>query len=230
MGKTWVITGASRGIGLEFVRQLLGSGENVTVLARRLKSSPALQEAGREHAGRLNLIEADVTRDSDVMDAAAAMGGKPVDCLINNAGILREADLGLKDLDVFKVEEQLLVNAVAPLRVTKAFLPLLTKAPAPPVVANITSLMGSIAETSSGAYGYRMSKAALNMFTKCLAADLPDGIALSLHPGWVKTDMGGPGAIVEPKDSVAGLLKVIRSATKAQSGGFFGFRGEVIPW
>lgn len=229
MAKTWVITGASRGIGLEFVRQLLESGENVTVLARRLNSAQALRDAKSEYAGLLNLIEADVNRDSDVADAALALGGKQIDYLVNNAGILREADADLEQLNIFKVEEQLMVNAVAPLRVTKAFLALLKTAPQP-VVVNITSKMGSIADTSEGAYGYRMSKAALNMFTKCLAADLPSGIALALHPGWVKTDMGGSGAMVEAKDSVAGLLKVIRAAKKDQSGGFYDFRGESIPW
>lgn len=229
MGKTWVITGASRGIGLEMVRQLLGAGEMVVVLARHLNSAEALQELKRRAPQHLTLIEADVNRDADVAQAVSSLNGKSVDYLINNAGILRETDLSLKALHLSVVEEQIRVNALGPLRVTQAFLPLLNKADHP-VVANITSKMGSIADTSSGAYGYRMSKAALNMFTKCLAAELPNGIALSLHPGWVKTDMGGAGAMVETADSVAGLLKVIRSATRAQSGGFFGYRGEMIPW
>lgn len=116
------------------------------------------------------------------------------------------------------------------MRSAKAFLPLLKKS-AHPIIANMTSQMGSIGDNGSGgSYAYRISKAALNMFTKTLAHELPSATVLSLHPGWVKTDMGGSGAPTETRDSAAGLLKVIKSASTKQSGHFLNFRGQEIEW
>lgn len=225
----WVITGASRGIGLELVAQVLESGDRVTSIARNLDSQTSLRNLQGRYAERLTALDADVARDEDVARAARELGDEVVDVLVNNAGILREADLALEQLNLALVEEQFQVNALAPMRVTRAFLPHLRRSDRP-IVANISSKMGSIADASSGSYGYRMSKTGLNMFTKCLAAELDGGIALALHPGWVQTSMGGSNAPVEVKDSAAGLLNVIRSATLEQTGQFFGFRGERIPW
>ena len=116
------------------------------------------------------------------------------------------------------------------MRVTKAFLPLLAKS-SRPIVANITSLMGSISDNGSGgSYAYRISKAALNMFSKNLSLELRNGIVLSLHPGWVKTDMGGASAPTEKRDSAAGLIRVIRESNPEQTGGFYNFRGETLSW
>jgi NAD(P)-dependent dehydrogenase (short-subunit alcohol dehydrogenase family) len=227
--KHWLVTGASRGIGLELTKQLLQMGERVTAVARNLTAASALQRLKEEFASQLVLIEADVTSDSDIAHVAKALEAAPIDFLINNAGILREAEVSLGELSLELVNEQFAVNVLAPLRVTQALLPLLKKS-SRPVVANISSKMGSIADTSSGAYGYRMSKAALNMFSKCLAAELPHGISLSLHPGWVKTEMGGARAPVETRDSATGLLRLIRSCQPSQSGKFFDFRGDPIAW
>jgi NAD(P)-dependent dehydrogenase (short-subunit alcohol dehydrogenase family) len=116
------------------------------------------------------------------------------------------------------------------MRVTKAFYPLLNKSEHP-VIANITSLMGSIEDNSSGGnYAYRMSKAALNMFTKTLSVEFKKAVVLSLHPGWVKTDMGGSGATTETSESAAGLLKVIRESSPKSSGHFFNFKGQPLHW
>jgi NAD(P)-dependent dehydrogenase (short-subunit alcohol dehydrogenase family) len=227
--KHWVVTGASRGIGLEMVSQLLRAHEKVTVIARGLAANDTLQGLKRDFPAQLHLLQADVTSDDEVRRAAEALVGQNVDVLVNNAGILRESAAPLSELDLQLITEQLLVNALAPVRVTRALLPMLLKAERP-IVANITSKMGSIAEASKAAYGYRMSKAALNMFSKCLAAELPHGISLSLHPGWVKTEMGGAEAPVEIPDSASGLLTVIRSAQPEQSGKFFDFRGSAISW
>jgi len=227
--KHWVVTGASRGIGLELVTQLLRAQEKVTVIARGLATNETLQRLKSDFSTQLHLLQADVTVDDEIERVATALGGQSVDVLVNNAGVLRESAAPLSEINIQLVTEQLLVNAVAPLRVTRALLPMLLKAERP-IVANITSKMGSIADASKGAYGYRMSKAALNMFTKCLAAELSHGISLSLHPGWVKTEMGGSEAPVEIPESVSGLLNVIRSAQPEQTGKFFDFRGNTIPW
>ena len=228
--KHWVITGASRGIGLEIVKQLLDADEQVTALARNSANAPELQELSDEHPARLRVVDADVTKEIDLDRAVKAIDGVPVDILINNAGVYKESDGRLSELDPKTVEQTFLVNSLGPLRVTRAFLPLLSKSKSP-VIANITSLMGSISDNASGgSYAYRMSKAALNMFTKNLSLELKNSVVLSLHPGWVKTDMGGPSAPTEKRESAAGLIKTIRSATREQSGGFYNFRGENLSW
>ena len=228
-GKHWVITGASRGIGLEMVGQLLASKVDVTALVRQPSKAKALQALAEGHS-HLRILEADVTRDSDVIRAAESLNGKTIDVLVNNAGIYMEGDGQLSELDPKIVEQTFIVNALGPMRTTKAFLPLLRKS-SRPVIANITSKMGSIADNGSGgSYAYRMSKSALNMFTKTLSIEFPQAIVLSLHPGWVKTDMGGSNAPTEPRDSASGLIHVIREAAAKDSGRFFDFRNESIKW
>jgi NAD(P)-dependent dehydrogenase (short-subunit alcohol dehydrogenase family) len=212
------------------VRQLLESNENVTALARNALNIRQLQELQRAYPARLQVLEADVTKELDLDRAAKLMENTTVDVLINNAGVFKNGEGAFKNLNLQMVENEIAVNALGPMRVTLAFFKLLDKA-AHPVVVNITSQMGSIADNNSGGfYGYRMSKAALNMFTKSLSIDLPKATVLSLHPGWVKTDMGGNGAQLETKDSVTGLLKVIRECTSRDSGNFLNFRGDQLAW
>ncbi len=168
--------------------------------------------------------------DSDLAEVAIAVANQSaIDVLINNAGIYGRAH-GLEALELKQVEEVLLTNAVAPMRVTRALIPSLKKARQPKVV-HITSLMGSIADNESGgSYGYRMSKAALNMFSKTLSVDFPEFISLVIHPGWVKTDMGGKDAPLEIRDSARGILTVIEKSTPQHSGRFFDYEGEELPW
>lgn len=228
--KHWVITGAGRGIGLELVKQLLSGSEQVTAVARNVAKSEALQALLREYPARLRVLEADVTEEMDLDRAVKVLEGQPVDFLVNNAGVYMDQANSLKDLDFKMVERTFSINAIGPMRVTKCFLPLLAKVSSP-VIVNITSLMGSISDNGSGgSYSYRMSKAALNMFTKSLAIELPNAVVLSLHPGWVKTDMGGDRAPVSTSDSAAGLLKVIRKASTKESGQFFSYRGDTLSW
>ena len=217
-----VVTGANRGIGLALTTALRKRGH--TVLAACRNSSQELDALGVEVASGV-----DVSDDEGIARLHAAVGERAVDLLINNAGILVWGD-SLGSLDVEGIRRQFEVNALAPLRVTQALRPSLRKGSK---VAFITSRMGSIADNSSGgAYGYRMSKAALNMAGKSLAEDLKgEGIAVAiLHPGMVKTDMIRGHGQVEPADAAAGLLARIEALTLATTGGFWHQNGESLPW
>lgn len=216
----YLITGTNRGIGLEYCKQLKAKGERVIAVCREpsaeLKSLDVPIESG-----------IDVTSDDSVADLAKRLKGTTIDILINNAGII-EAN-SLDDLDFESLERQFRVNAVAPLRVTKALLPLI---PAGGKVILMTSRMGSIEDnTSGGFYGYRMSKTALSMAGKSLAEDLkPRNIAVGiLHPGMVQTRMTGFSGITT-SESVAGLLQRIEELNLSNSGTFWHAKGEVLPW
>ncbi len=217
-----VVTGANRGIGLALA-ELLKQRE-FSVLATCRKSSPALEALGVE-------IEAgiDVTDERSLETLVAAVGVREVDLLINNAGILERSG-SLSELDVASIRRQFEVNALAPLRVTAA---LRTRLRPGSKVGLITSRMGSIDDNGSGgAYGYRMSKAALNMAGKSLAVDLkPAGVAVAiLHPGMVRTDMTGAHGQVAPLDAARGLLARLDELTLETSGGFWHANGERLPW
>ncbi len=212
-------------------RQLLESGNTVYALARTPNKSKELQELKNKFPDRLKIFAVDINSDEQVSHFARELGSStPIDVLINNAGVYGEATNELEKLSLQKVIETLATNSVAPMRVTRALLPNLRRGRDPKVVS-ITSLMGSIQDNESGgSYGYRMSKAALNMFHKSFAADFQEFTSLVIHPGWVKTDMGGPSAPIEPEDSARGILQVIEKATPEDSGSFFDFEGDELPW
>lgn len=217
-----VVTGANRGIGLALTQLLRERGH--TVLAACRTSSKELAALGVEVVDGV-----DVTEESAIQSLGSAVGDRHVDLLINNAGILVWGD-SLKDLDVPGIRRQFEVNALAPLLVTSALRPRLRRGSK---VALITSRMGSIGDnTSGGGYGYRMSKAALNMAGKSLAEDLKsDGILVAiLHPGMVKTDMIGGHGQVEPADAAKGLLARIDELMPETTGGFWHANGERLPW
>jgi NAD(P)-dependent dehydrogenase (short-subunit alcohol dehydrogenase family) len=219
---TTVITGANRGIGLALTAQLKARGHHVLAACR--KSSPELDQLGVEV-----VAGADVATPEGIDKLRTAVGQRPVDLLINNAGILRW-DQSLDALDVDGIRAQFEVNALAPLRVTQALRGSLGRGAK---VAMITSRMGSIADNSSGAgYGYRMSKAALNAGSVSLAIELKKhGIALAiLHPGMVSTEMIGFKGQIEPDEAAKGLLARIDALTLETSGRFFHQNGEALPW
>jgi len=218
-----IVTGANRGIGLALTAALKERGQPVLAACRT--SSPELDRLGVEVVQGV-----DVATDAGIAALVAAVGSRPVALLVNNAGILVWGDR-LGELNVEGIRRQFEVNALAPLRLTDA----LRERLAPGAkVAFVTSRMGSIDDNSSGgAYGYRMSKAALNMAGKSLAVDLrPRGIAVAiLHPGMVKTDMVGPhGGQVEPADAARGLLARVDALTLETTGGFWHASGERLPW
>ncbi len=217
---TIVVTGANRGIGLELVRQR-AEGNHVVAVCRR--SSPELDALGvRVEAG------VDVTDAASVRALAERLAGARVDVLVNNAGLLTRE--GLDDLDFDRIERQMQVNAYGPLRLSAALAPRMAEGGK---LALVTSRMGSIGDnTSGGAYGYRMSKAALNMAGASLANDLrPRGIAVAiLHPGFVRTDMTGGRGNVEASEAARMLWERIDALTLETSGSFWHANGEVLPW
>jgi NAD(P)-dependent dehydrogenase (short-subunit alcohol dehydrogenase family) len=218
---TVCITGANRGIGLELARQMKARGDHVIAACRR--SSQALSELGVE------VVEGvDVTSEDGVARLIDALDGREIQILVNNAGVL--SDESLDDLDFDRIRRQLEVNSLGPLRVTAALRPHLRRGAK---VAIVTSRMGSIADNSSGGrYGYRMSKAAVNMAGVSLARDLAGaGIAVAiLHPGFVRTDMTGHQGLVEAAESAAGLIARIDELGLESSGSFRHSNGEVLPW
>ena len=219
---TYLITGANRGIGLEYCRQLKQRGDEAIAVCR--SASNELVDLDVKI-----ISDIDITVDASVDDLMTQLDGKAIDVLINNAGILKR--ITLEDLDFDSIRQQFEVNALGALQVTKALLPNLK---AGSKVIMMTSRMGSIEDnTSGGSYGYRMSKVALSMAGKSLSHDLkPRGIAVAiLHPGLVQTRMTGftPSGIT-PQQSVKGLLDRIDELNLDNTGTFWHSNGEILPW
>ncbi len=223
---TYLVTGANRGIGYEYCRQLQARGDQVIAVCRH--SSDELEALSKKPQIRVE-TEIDISDEDAVAALVESLNGQPVDVLINNAGIYRQSSLA--SLDINGIRKQFEVNAIAPLNFTKSLLPNLTSGSK---IALMTSRMGSIADNTSGSsYGYRMSKVALSMAGKSLAHDLkPEGIAVAiLHPGWVSTRMTDfTRSGISPEQSVNGLLARIDELTLATTGTFWHANGEVLPW
>ncbi len=236
-----VVTGANRGLGLEFTRQFLAAGDDVVATVRQPKKADELNKLLTASGGRGTAVRLDVVDPADVAAAALHIGERfgAVDLLVNNAGIWsapgqpeRASAGALAELRPEPVVEVLEVNAVGPILVTQALAPLLAAAGGA-IVVNLSSGLGSLARaTSRGNVAYGMSKAALNMATRHLAAELArqGTIVVAMSPGWVATDMGGPGAPLEPMESVRGMLNVVHGLTPVQSGKFLDHTGATVPW
>lgn len=225
----FLVTGANRGLGLEFTKQLLNAGHQVTATSRNPSEATDLRAL---ESSSLSLLALDISKPESVDAFAKALKDAAIDVLINNAGHYSRASVGFDHLNFDGVLHDFAVNAIGTLRVTQALLPNLRRGSAKKI-ANISSKMGSITDnTSGGSYAYRMSKAAVNMATRSLANDLrSEGFTvLTFHPGWVQTDMGGPNALIEPPESIAGMLKVVDNAGLEQSGRFWDYRGQELPW
>jgi NAD(P)-dependent dehydrogenase (short-subunit alcohol dehydrogenase family) len=230
MKKVWFITGASRGIGLEFCRQLLSKGQHVIAACRNPDGARELWELKSDYKSRFQYLALDVTDEKSVTEMARHLDGAAIDVLINNAGVLRGAEENFANVSFSDVARSFDVNTLGPMRVTRALLPML-KLSKTPTVIHITSKMGSIAgNTSGGYYGYRMSKTALNMFNKSFALEFPEITSVVMHPGWVKTEMGGAAAPLEADGSVAGMIQVIESLKLKDSGTFREYSGGEIAW
>ncbi|KDR15459.1 uncharacterized protein LOC110833571 isoform X2 [Zootermopsis nevadensis] len=246
--KSVLITGSNRGIGLELVKKLtdhVSPPKIIIAACRNPDSAQDLQEFSKTHKN-VHIIQLDMTQsdtfDKTVQEVENIVGDEGLNVLINNAGILKETAT-INDITAENLTLHYLTNTVGPIMLTKAFIPLLKKAAAKnsslplgvlrAAVINVTSVLGSISQnTSSGSHGYRESKAALNMATRSLSVELKgDGIlATVIHPGWVKTDMGGQNANLTVEISASNIVKTLYSLTEKQNAGFVQYDGKELPW
>lgn len=231
MSLCWVVTGANRGIGLEFVKQLSARGDRVLCTVRDPKRAAALREVAKSAPGTIDIFGCDTASDSGVEAFCRELGERPVDVLINNAGVIGSMT-SLEELDFADITHTFDVNALGPLRLTRGLLGALEKSTTRRVVS-ISSGMGSIADNANGgAYGYRLSKAALNMANRSMSVDLRERgfTCVVLNPGWVQTDMGGSQAPLPVDRSVRSMLELIDRLTPADSGRFLNVTGNDFPW
>jgi NAD(P)-dependent dehydrogenase (short-subunit alcohol dehydrogenase family) len=228
---TVLVTGANRGLGLEFARQYAKEKTYVFACCRNPRSASELNALAKDTPGGLSLHQLDVADRDSIPKLKREIGAEAIDIVINNAGIYGPRHQDGMNMDFDGWEETLHVNTLGPLRVTQAFLPNLKAGKEKKLIA-ITSGMGSIGETSGGYVAYRTAKAALNMLMRNLAIELKgDGIiAVPMNPGWVKTDMGGPTAPLSPTTSVTGMRKIIAELGLEDSGRFLSHDGREIPW
>ena len=231
MARHALVTGANRGIGLAFVRQLLARGDRVIAACRQPGKATALNTLAGEYPGRLRVLPLDVALEKSRAELVRELPlvCERLDLLVNNAGVLHSGER-FGQLSQASLEDSLRVNALGPLLVTEALAPTLADGAR---VANVSSMMSSLATRQEfRSPGYCMGKAAQNMATVQLAHALrPRGIVvLALCPGWVQTDMGGDGAQITPAQSVEGLLRVIDAAGPDDSGRFIDWRGEAMAW
>ena len=223
-----LITGANRGIGLQLTKHYIEAGWEVIATYRNAEGNEALQALA---SPQLTLLQADVNNDEGINKIASYFQGQGLDLLINNAGIY-----GPRDQTFGKVERQawreiLEVNTISPMMLAQSLADSLAQNKG--VLAIISSKVGSIDDNTSGnAYMYRSSKTAVNQVIKCLSIDLGprDITVVSLHPGWVRTDMGGPNGSIDVVESVAGLTNVIAHVSADQNGHFINYDGSPIPW
>lgn len=231
--KTTLITGASRGIGLEFCRQYAADGWRVLACCRLPEKAEELNRLAARYPELIIVHALDVADHVEIERLAQLLAGESIDLLINNAGIYPDSDKGgFGHTDYAEWLLAFRINTMAPLKMAETFAAQIARSKQKTIVT-ITSMMGSIADNGSGgSYLYRSSKAAVNMVVKSLAIDLkPLGItAVVFHPGWVQTDMGGPNALISTEQSVSGIRKVISKLTPADSGRFLAYDGKEIPW
>lgn len=223
---TLLITGANRGIGLELTKRYAAAGWRVIATCRDPQGAIALKAVN----GDVTVEALEVTDYAAVDKLSAKHAGIGIDLLLNNAGIYGNRDGALKISDFDTYLNVLQVNSVAPMKVALAFLPQVQTAKGK--IATISSRMGSIETSSGGSYVYRASKAAIKAAMHNLALDIKSAgvTVIVLHPGWVKTDMGGQGADIDVQTSAAGLQKTIDSAGLKDTGKFFNYDGSEIPW
>ncbi|MEM5474310.1 SDR family oxidoreductase [Hoeflea sp. AS60] len=224
---TILITGTNRGIGLELAKQALAKGWTVYGSARTVVTD---SDAHICDHPRFHDMVFDVTDHAAVRAAAAGLA-TPIDILINNAGTIGPERQSTLDMDFDGFAETFAINTLAPLAVVQAFLPNL-KLSANPRILTVTSWMGSLSHASSDRIAYRASKAAVNKVMQGLATDLkPMGIAVAnLHPGWVRTDMGGAGADIDAATSAGGILKIAEALTLDGTGKFYNYDGSPLAW
>jgi len=229
--KTVMITGVGRGIGYQLAKEYLTRGYKVIGTVRNEAAKARLNSLARDLDATASLHWLEITDSRSIERMVCALKGECIDILINCAGVLGGNHQAYDDLDFAAWQQTLLINTIAPMKVTLALLPNLSLSKNAKVVA-ISSAMGSMAKQSADSIAYRSSKAALNKAMQCLACELkPKNIAVYLmHPGWVRTDMGGPTGDISVEESSAGLFKVITESTMEHTGRFWQYDGQELQW
>ncbi len=225
---TILVTGANRGIGLALAEELVRRGDRVIATVRDPFRLPDLLRTAPKE--QMAVIGMEVTDDRAVARAADSLK-EPLDAIVNNAGIHGTRGGNAAEADLAEMAQVLAVNTIAPLRVARAFLPHLKRS-ARPRIMTISSQMGALSGSSTGSVAYRTSKAAVNKAMQCLAADPPaDGVSVVVvHPGWVRTDMGGGAADLSPAESAAGIADLLERIGPQETGQFFRWNGTIHPW
>ena len=237
---TILITGASRGLGLEFVRQYAGDGWQVIACARDLARTPELGALAAESAGRVSVHALDIADHAAIDALANRTAGAPIDVLLNNAGTMGRHSFAEKGMTIQRFGESdyadwveiMRINVFAPMKMAEAFVEHVA-ASAQKKIVTLTSIVGSIGQNTFGSlYAYRSSKAAANCVMHAMAMDLKKRgiVAVPMHPGWVRTDIGGSRAELDVVQSVSGMRRVIAGLTAESSGRFFQWDGREVPW
>ena len=226
---TILVTGTNKGVGLEITRLLSNRGDRVIACCRRALEATALSKL----EGNIDIQEVSVGEDESVSQLASRLKGVAIDTIINNAGTMgpeakRQSAL---DMDFNGWADAFNINSMGPVRIMQALLPNLKMTESPKVMT-VSSQMGALSLDMTSAHAYCSSKAALNKFMRLASIDLkPDGIAVGLvHPGWVRTDMGGPRAHLSPEESAAGCIEVTDTLSLDNTGGFWKWNGETHDW
>jgi NAD(P)-dependent dehydrogenase (short-subunit alcohol dehydrogenase family) len=228
--KLALVIGANRGIGLGVTREFLARGWDVIATARQPDSAKALHDLAASHPGRVSIPRLDTSDAAAIDGFAASLGDRVVDAVLVNAGISGPAHHSASAVTTVEIGDLMFTNAIAPIRLARSLAGQVR--PGGGVVAFTSSVMGSVAENTGGQELYRASKAALNSLARGLWSELRgrELTLLSLHPGWVRTDMGGPGAAVSVEDSAAGMVTVIERQSGAHRHRFLDYMGREIPW
>ncbi|MBI1360357.1 MAG: SDR family NAD(P)-dependent oxidoreductase [Alphaproteobacteria bacterium] len=225
-----LITGANRGIGLALVNAYASRRDKVFAAVRGSSDRTDLDAFANSARGWVEVIEMDVADAVDIARAKRKLEAEPIDVLINNAGISGPDHQSALDMDFEGLAETLAVNSIAPLRIANAFLPNVKAAKGK--IITLSSQMGQMQSASADSLAYRVSKAAVNKLMRGLATELkPQGVpVLIVHPGWVKTEMGGDGAQLTPEESASGMLKLIDKLDLASTGKFLAWNGKELAW
>ncbi len=231
--KTVLITGANRGIGLEFVRQYVTENWRVLACCRNPEEAKMLNDLAAQYSHQVTVYSLDVMNHSQIKQLSRTLSHQTIDLLINNAGVYppQQGDtFGKTDYDAWAYAFG--VNTMAPLKMAEAFIQQVSRSDLKMIIT-ITSKMGSVADNrGGGSYIYRSSKSAVNSVMKSLSIDLSvqQITVVLLHPGWVRTDMGGPNGLISTEQSVTGMRHVIDNLRIGNSGQFYAYDGQVVPW
>jgi NAD(P)-dependent dehydrogenase (short-subunit alcohol dehydrogenase family) len=226
--ETALITGANRGIGLALTRRFIRGGYRVVATCRNPGAAQALRDL---NSSNVVIYQLDVTDGQSVSELCRSLREQTIDILINNAGVLGGDRQNLADMDYDAWLDAFEVNTLAPFRMITALRPNLTRATRPRAIT-LSSQMGALSRRSTGSFGYRSSKAAVNKVMQVLALELRNEgiIVCPVHPGWVRTDMGGEGAEISVEESADGVFNLVQDLSMSHSGRFWTWRGEEHPW